>query len=114
MGPSWLATNQAVSLTPILGAPCGRSSAAPVSPVHGTAGGVALAGALARLFMWRPLGGAAVGIAGGLLVSALTDSCTMARVLAKLPYNNAGATCDVASVLQDMTRRTAPVSLAAG
>lgn len=81
--------------------------------VRGVAGGVALAGALAGLFAWRPLGGVAAGIGGGLLVSALTDSCTMARVLAKLPYNNAGATCDVTSVMQAITKRTSPGSLAA-
>jgi hypothetical protein len=81
--------------------------------VRGVAGGLALAGALAGLFVWRPMGGVAAGIGGGLLVSALTDSCTMARVLAKLPYNNGGATCDVASVMQDITRSTDRVSLAA-
>ena len=70
------------------------ASAAPF-PVALTPADLAiLAGALAGLFVWRPLGGVAVGIAGGLLVSALTDSSTMARVRTKLPYNNAGATSD--------------------
>lgn len=81
--------------------------------VRGAAGGLALIGALAGLFVWRPLGGIAAGIGGGLLVSALTDSCTMARMLSKLPYNTAGTTCDVASVMQDIMRRTSPDSLAA-
>ena len=81
--------------------------------VRGVAGGLAMVGALAGLFVWRPLGGIAAGIGGGLLVSALTDSCTMARMLTKLPYNTAGATCDVASVMQDIARSTDRVSPAA-
>lgn len=67
--------------------------------VRGIAGGLALAGGVAGLVVWRPLGGLAAGIGGGLLVSALTDTCTMARVLAKLPYNR-GAGCDVDAVVR--------------
>lgn len=70
--------------------------------VRGVAGGIALTGALAGLFIWRPLGGVAAGIGGGLLFSSLTDSCAMARLLSKLPYNAGGPTCDVSSVVKQI------------
>lgn len=73
--------------------------------VRGVAGSVAMTGALAGLFIWRPLGGLAAAIGGGLLVSALTNSCTMARFLGKLPYNR-GATCDVPTVLASIRTST--------
>lgn len=72
--------------------------------VRGVAGGIALVGALAGLFAWRPLGGLAGAIGGGLFVSAITNSCTMARVLAKLPYNQ-GSTCDISSVIATLDSR---------
>lgn len=51
-----------------------------------TAGAVVLTGlALGRLRPAFRL--ASVGIAGGLVVSALTNTCTMAALLAKLPHN---------------------------
>jgi len=77
--------------------------------VRGVAGGVALVSALAGLFYWRPFGAIAAGIGGGLFASAVTDSCTMAKVLAKLPYNRAAA-CDVGAVVQALGRSTAPSS----
>lgn len=73
--------------------------------VRGIAGGLSMAGALAGLFLWRPLGGIAAGIGGGLLASALTDSCTMTRFLAKLPYNR-GASCDVGAVVRALGQAT--------
>ena len=69
--------------------------------VRGVAGSIALAGALAGLFAWRPLGGVAAAIGGGLFISALTNSCTMARFLAKLPYNQ-GSTCDISAVIASL------------
>lgn len=78
--------------------------------VRGVAGGLALTGALGGLLVWRPLAGIAAGIGGGLLVSALTDTCTMAKVLAKLPYNRA-ATCDVDAVVRSIgTGSTLPTA----
>jgi len=67
--------------------------------VRGVAGGVAMASAIACLFVWSPIGGIAAGIGGGLLLSALTGSCAMAKVLAK-PPNNRGAGCDVGAVVR--------------
>ena len=67
--------------------------------VRAVAGGLVLAGSIAGLVVWRPLGALAAGVGGGLLVSALTDTCTMARVLARLPYNQ-GTGCDVDAVVR--------------
>ncbi len=50
-----------------------------------------------------PLGGITAAIGGDLFVSALTDSCTMARVLG-LPYNQS-MTCDVYSIIAGLGSR---------
>ena len=77
--------------------------------VRGVAGGIALTGALAGLFLWRPLGGISAFIGGGLLASALTDTCTMARLLSKLPYNaSAGQTCDIDAVVREIAGAPGP------
>lgn len=67
--------------------------------VRGVAGGLVLAGALGGLFVWRPLGALAGFVGGGLLYSALTDTCGMATLLARLPYNR-GASCDVTATMR--------------
>ncbi|AJP00721.1 transporter [Streptomyces cyaneogriseus subsp. noncyanogenus] len=43
------------------------------------------------------------GVAGGLIFSALTNTCGMAKILAKLPHNQAKAT-DLAATLATLTR----------
>lgn len=88
----------------------GRSRWSMERQVRGVAGALALSGALGGLFLWRPLGGLAAGIGGGLLVSALTDSCIMARLLAALPYNQHGATGDVADLVHVLSGATEPAS----
>jgi rhodanese-related sulfurtransferase len=70
--------------------------------VRGVAGGLVLAGAVGGLFVWRPLGALAAFVGGGLLYSALTDTCGMAALLARLPYNR-GASCDVTATMQALT-----------
>jgi rhodanese-related sulfurtransferase len=70
--------------------------------VRGVAGGLVLAGALGGLFGWRPLGALSAAIGGGLLFSALTDTCGMARVLARLPYNQDAQT-DVPATIAALT-----------
>ena len=79
--------------------------------VRGVAGGLVLAGALGGLFVWRPLGALAACVGGGLLYSALTDTCGMAALLARLPYNR-GASCDVAATVQALTTASPPDSRA--
>lgn len=66
--------------------------------VRGVAGGLVLVSTLAGLLVRKPMGLLAAGVGGGLLFSAVTDSCGMAAVLSKLPHNRA-VTCDVDDVL---------------
>src|SRR5690606_17260075 len=56
--------------------------------VRGVAGSLALVGGLGGLFVWRPLSALAAGIGAGLTFSAVTNTCGMAKMLSKLPYNN--------------------------
>ena len=67
--------------------------------VRGVAGSLVLAGALGGLFVWRPLGALAAFVGGGLLYSALTDTCGMAALLGRLPHNR-GASSDVTATVQ--------------
>jgi hypothetical protein len=69
--------------------------------VRGIAGGISLAGGLGGLLLWRPLSAIPVGIGLGLVASALTNTCTMAKLLGKLPYNS-GATCDLNQVIREI------------
>jgi len=40
----------------------------------------------------------------GLAVAALTNTCAMGMLLARLPYNRAGATCDAATITSQLLR----------
>jgi rhodanese-related sulfurtransferase len=66
--------------------------------VRGVAGSLVLAGALGGLFVARPLALLAAAIGGGLVFSALTNTCGMARLLERLPYNRAGAPDPAATI----------------
>ena len=68
------------------------------------AGGIALAGIVASVFVPKAKWVGA-GVAAGLVHSAVTNTCAMASVLAKLPYNR-GASCDIAGVLADLEQTT--------
>jgi len=72
--------------------------------VRGVAGALVVAGALGGLLAWPPLGLLAAGVGGGLAFSAITDTCGLAVLLGKLPYNR-GAGCDVGAVLLDVSSR---------
>lgn len=65
--------------------------------VRGVAGTAVLLGALGGL-VWTPLLGIAVLMGAGLAFSAATDSCGMALLLSKLPYNR-DASCDVREMI---------------
>ncbi|OEJ50128.1 rhodanese-like domain-containing protein [Streptomyces agglomeratus] len=68
--------------------------------VRFTAGALVLAGLL--IGKRRPAArGLSAAVAGGLVFSALTDTCGMARVLAKLPHNQPRAT-DVRATLDSL------------
>ncbi len=69
--------------------------------VRGIAGGITLAGAVGGLFAWRPLTAISASVGLGLFVSAVTNTCTMARALSKLPYNR-GATCNLDHVFREI------------
>ncbi len=69
--------------------------------VRGVAGALVLAGLAGSLVAPR-LAFLAAGVGAGLLVSAITDTCTMARILAMLPYNK-GTGCDVGQVIREMS-----------
>lgn len=73
--------------------------------VRGLAGLLVLLGALGGLFVRRPIGALAAAIGGGLAFSAITNTCGMALLLARLPYNR-GATCDVREVLDRLSRQS--------
>lgn len=70
--------------------------------VRGLAGGLTLLGALGGLLVWPPLTAIAALIGAGLFTSALTNTCGMAMVLAKLPYNQ-GASCDMRQVIAELS-----------
>ena len=66
------------------------------------AGSLVLTG-LAAGRRWNAARWLSAGIAGGLVFSALTDTCGMARVLAKLPHNQPRAN-ELDATLADLTR----------
>jgi rhodanese-related sulfurtransferase len=71
-----------------------------IGALVGTAGVLALT--VAPLFALVP---ALLGIA--LLITGVTDSCVLAMLLARLPYNRA-ASCDVSAMVHALTTGTAP------
>lgn len=70
--------------------------------VRGFAGALVLAGTLGSLLIWKPLIYLAVFIGGGLTYSAISDTCGMAMLLSKLPYNRS-TSCNVRDVVKQMT-----------
>lgn len=71
--------------------------------VRGIAGGIVLLATLASIARpeARYLAGA---VGGGLLVAALTDTCAMGALLARMPWNrDGGATCDMPMVVTALT-----------
>jgi rhodanese-related sulfurtransferase len=73
--------------------------------VRGLAGTLVLAGALGSVFVAPPLLAVSAVVGAGLAFSAVTDTCGMAMVLAKLPYNR-GATCDMREVVSRLAADT--------
>ncbi len=64
------------------------------------AGSMALAGVLASVAVPKAKWMAA-GVAGGLVFSAVTNTCAMANLLGKLPYNRSNS-CDIVAVLDEI------------
>ncbi len=74
--------------------------------VRFTAGSISLVGILTSIFFPKAkwLAG---GVASGLVFSAVTDTCAMAQLLSKLPYNRTDS-CDIAGVLRDLQAPSTP------
>lgn len=82
--------------------------------VRGVAGALVLGGVLAGWLVWPPLTALAAAIGGGLAFSAVTDTCGLAMLLSRLPYNRQ-ASCDIGGMLHRMAadRRPTPQANAA-
>jgi rhodanese-related sulfurtransferase len=82
--------------------------------VRGVAGSLVLAGVLAGWLVWPPLTALAAAVGGGLAFSAMTDTCGMAMLLSRLPYNRQ-TSCDISGMLHQMAadRRPTPQANAA-
>ena len=80
--------------------------------VRAVAGSLVLTGALGGLLVNRWVGMLAVGVGGGLVTAAATNTCTMARLLAKLPYNRSEV-FDLDKVLESLQDQSAAFANAA-
>jgi rhodanese-related sulfurtransferase len=69
--------------------------------VRGAAGTLVVAGALGGLLIWPPLTLLSLFVGAGLMFAAATNTCGMAMLLAKLPYNR-GASCDIREVMNQL------------
>lgn len=69
------------------------------------AGSMAVAGLLASVAVPK-MKWLAGGVGAGLAFSAVTNTCAMAAVLGKLPYNQADG-CDIEGVLEDLKKEAA-------
>lgn len=74
--------------------------------VRGVAGSLVLAGVLGSALAWSPLKWLSALVGGGLLFSALTDTCAMGNLLSRLPWNRA-ATCDIRATLEQLCDESA-------
>ena len=73
------------------------------------AGSVVAASTLASLW-WKPARFVAGALGVGLTIAALTDSCAMGNLLARLPYNRGGDPYDLPSVVATITATDAPTT----
>ena len=69
------------------------------------AGSLVLLGILASL-MWPPARFLSGAVGAGLAIAALTNTCAMGMLLAKLPYNRATSSCDVDMIVGQLTGRS--------
>ena len=85
--------------------------------VRGVAGALVLGGVVAGWLVWPPLTALAAAVGGGLAFSAVTDTCGLAMLLSRLPYNRQPS-CDISGMLQQMaadrrpTQQTSAASVA--
>ena len=74
--------------------------------VRAIAGGLVLTGALGSVLVWRPLVYLSAAVGGGLLYAGVSDNCTMAKILIRLPFNRANR-ADVSDVMRRLTSGSA-------
>lgn len=70
------------------------------------AGGM-VAATVAASFVWLPARLIAGAVGSGLVVAALTDTCAMGSLLARLPYNKRRSACDMPIVVSGLTEPAA-------
>jgi rhodanese-related sulfurtransferase len=75
--------------------------------VRGVAGVLVLGGVLAGWLVWPPLTALAAAVGGGLAFSAVTDTCGLAMLLSRLPYNRQPS-CDISGMLQQLATDRRP------
>lgn len=66
------------------------------------AGSLVAIGALGGLLVWRPVTLLSLFVGAGLTFAGITNTCGMAMLLGKLPYNQ-GQTCDVQKVINELS-----------
>jgi rhodanese-related sulfurtransferase len=66
------------------------------------AGSLVAVGAIGGLFVWQPLTLLSLFVGAGLTFAAITNTCGMAILLSKLPYNR-GQACDVRQVITELS-----------
>ena len=76
----------------------GRSVWSLERQVRGIAGALVLLGTVGSVLLWQPLVYLSMFVGAGLLFAALTDTCMMGLLLARLPFNRA-ASCDIQQVV---------------
>lgn len=85
---------------------CGRRRWTLERQVRLAAGAVVLASVLTSVAL--PVASLVAGVVGGgLVVAALTDTCALGSLLARLPYNR-GDRCDVRAVVRELTDAPTP------
>lgn len=75
--------------------------------VRGVAGAIVLLSILASL-AWTPARFIAGAIGAGLLIAALTDTCAMGMLLARMPWNRSAPTCDMPTIVRTLTETETP------
>lgn len=78
--------------------------------VRVVAGAIAAVGGLFAVFVSPWLGLLSTFVGSGLVFAGLTDTCGMAMLLAKLPYNRP-ASCDVSAMVRALLSGDAPAGL---
>ena len=73
------------------------------------AGGI-IAAAVAASFVWPAARLLAGAVGAGLVVAAMTDTCAMGSLLARLPYNTRRSACDMPTVVSVLTEPGAEVA----